>query len=71
MKEVIVTKVVIDTNENGTFKSGVMQYQLKIDGVLDRKKFYTMGIGAWLDTDIVNELLAVGKEHIEAGENIT
>jgi hypothetical protein len=69
-KQVVAKKVVIDLHDDGTYKTGVIQYQLRIDGALNASKFYTMGIDQWIDTDIVNGLLQVAKNNIELGENI-
>jgi hypothetical protein len=70
-KVVVPKKVVIETNEDGTYKTGVIQYQLRIDGVLNASKFYTMGADTWLDDETINPLLEFAKSKIEEGENIT
>jgi hypothetical protein len=71
MKIVVPRKVVIETNEDGTYKTGVIQYQLRIDGVLSASKFYTMGIDNWTTDEAINPLLTFAKSKIEEGENLT
>lgn len=69
-KLVIPKKVVIEINDDGTYKKGIIQYQIRVNGVLDASKFYTMGVDTWLNDDLINAILAVAKNKIEEGETI-
>lgn len=43
MKSIVCKKLIIELNDDGTFKSGLLQYQIQEDGILGNKK-YTIGI---------------------------
>jgi hypothetical protein len=43
VKEIISKKIIIDLNNDGTFKKGLLQYQIKNDGVVNNK-YYTISI---------------------------
>ena len=69
-KLVIPKKVVIEMNDDGTYRKGIIQYQMRVNGVLDASKFYTMGVDTWLSDDLINAILSVAKNKIEEGETI-
>lgn len=70
IKKVVPKKVVIEISAEGTYKTGVIQYQIEVDGVLDAAKFYTMGIDTWMGNEVVDILLSVAKSKVEEGEKI-
>jgi hypothetical protein len=57
MKEIIPVKLIIDLNVDGTFKDGIIQYQIKNDGAMDSRKFYTVGIKNGMDVNKFIDIL--------------
>ena len=49
-KAIIPKKLIIEINDDGTFKSGILQYRISIDGVTDETKYYSVGIDDGMDT---------------------
>jgi len=43
-KIIIPHKLIINLNKDGTFRDGILQYQIQEDGVIDNGRFYTIGI---------------------------
>lgn len=44
MKKIVPMKIIIEFNADGSFKDGVYQYQIEVDGARDPRKFFTIGI---------------------------
>jgi hypothetical protein len=68
-KKIVPHKLIVSLNEDGTFKSGILQYRIRVDGVLDNK-YLTMSIADITKTVDVGAVLSASKTHIEKGENI-
>ncbi len=70
MKEIIPAKLIIDINEDGTFKNGLLQYQIGEDGIINRRKFYTMTVNAGIVVEEINKIITDTKTHTKKGEKI-
>ncbi|MGD0336718.1 MAG: hypothetical protein ABSB18_06425 [Candidatus Omnitrophota bacterium] len=69
MKQIIPHKLIISLNQDGTFKSGILQYKLKIDEIEERQ-FRTLGITQGINQEEINKVLEDAKSHAEQGEGI-
>jgi hypothetical protein len=71
MKAIIPVKLIIDLNTDGTFKDGVLQYQIDEDGSMDKRRFYTVGIkngmdiNKFIDILIDTQTIALNTEKID------
>lgn len=70
MKEIIPHKIIINLDEDGSFRDGIMQYRIK-HGNATENKFYTMGIKNGISLAAINTQIVKAKEHVEKGEGIT
>lgn len=73
-KTVSPRKVIIELNEDGTFKRGVITYMISVDGVWD-SKMRTIGIAEGVAKTqaakgILNGVLGNAVQHILKGEKI-
>lgn len=68
-KELIPVKLIseIKNNEAGGV---ILQYQLKVDGVLDPRKFYTVKVNNGIDLLELNSVIADAKSLAEQSEGI-
>jgi len=69
MKEIVPHRLIIDLNQEGGFKSGILQYRIRNDGVMVNK-FFTMGIAGGINLPAMNTMLLKTKGHVEIGEKI-
>ncbi len=67
MNEIVPKKLIINLNQDGTFRDGILQYQIRRDGVMPNK-FYTMGINSGISLPVMNTMLTGVKERVEIGE---
>lgn len=70
VKEILPNKLIISFNSDGSFRDGILQYKLKIDGAIDERKFYTIAITKGIDLKEINSILEDSKLHAEKGEKI-
>jgi hypothetical protein len=68
-KEIVPNKLIVNFNKEGTFENGVLQYQIKVDGVTD-SKYYTIGIKDGIKIPDIDKILSDSKAHAEKGEKI-
>lgn len=64
MKEIVPAKVICNLNADGTLNNGVIQYQIKTDGVCDRR-FKTIGIQDAMTEETVTATNAVIQKAID------
>jgi hypothetical protein len=69
MKEMIPQKLIATLNEDGTLKNAVLQYKLKIDGVL-QSKFYTIAVSDGIKAVNINTVFTDAISHAKKGEKI-
>lgn len=70
MKEIIPLKLIIDLNEDGTFKDGILQYQLREDGSIEKRRYYTVGIKNGIKIPDIQSILDDSKIHAQKAEKI-
>jgi len=70
-KEIIPYKFIANLNEDGTFKNGVLQYRIRVDGSMDPRKFFTIAIGGGIKIPDFNKVLSDSMTHAEKGEKMT
>ena len=68
-KEVIMHKIIIDYNTDGTFLKGVAQYQIKIDGAMNNI-FNTTSIDGAGPVASLNAILAQIKNKVKQVEGV-
>ena len=69
-KEIIPLKLIVDLNEDGTVKDGILQYQLRELGVTSKRNFYTIGIKSGIQIPDLEKIISDSKTHAEKGEKI-
>lgn len=69
MKDIIPQKIVIEMNEDGTFKNGVMLYKRRIDGQIDGKT-YSLAIKNGITENDVKKILDQAKSHVNLAEGV-
>ena len=70
MKEIIPLKLVIEMNNDGTFKEGVLLYRLKTDGSTDMRTTYTIDISGGIKKVDIDKILSDVKIRANLSENI-
>ena len=70
MKTIIPIKLIIDLNTDGTFKDGVLQYQIDEDGAIDRRRFYTVGIKDAISIPDIDVMIGDTTIHAQLAEKI-
>lgn len=68
-KEIIPYKLIITLDDDGEIARGVLQYRMKVDGIL-QPKFYSMAVKDGISSDIIKTALSESKAHVEKGEKI-
>jgi hypothetical protein len=69
-KEIIPIKLIIDLNADGTFRDGVLQYQIQDEGAIDKRRFYTVGIKDGIKIPDLQTIIGDSKIHAEKAESI-
>jgi hypothetical protein len=69
-KEIIPIKLIIDLNTDGTFRDGVLQYQIQDEGAIDKRRFYTIGIKDGIKIPDLQTIIGDSKIHAEKAESI-
>ncbi len=67
-KTIIPIKLIVETNQDGAYNTGVLQYQINEDGSIGKPK--TIGINNGITLDTINGILAEAKRVAEQGEGI-
>ena len=70
MKKIVPRKLVITLNEDGTFKDGILMYQIDENGSIDKRKFYTMGIKEGIRIPDIEKITVDSIVHTGKGEAI-
>jgi len=70
VKKIIPIKMIIDLNPNGTFRDGVLQYQIDEEGAIDKRRFYTVGIKDGIKIPDLQTIIGDTKIHAEKAESI-
>jgi len=70
MKEIIPLKLIIDLNEDGSFRDGILQYQIKDNGSMEKRRFYTIGIKNGIKIPDIQSILDDSKIHAAKAEKI-
>lgn len=70
-KEIMPLKLIIKLNKDGTFKDGVLVYQIKNDTSVSKRDFYTVGIKNGIQISDLEKIIIDCKTHTEIAENIT
>jgi hypothetical protein len=68
-REIVPHKLIINLDNNGDFKTGLLQYRIRSGGALNNK-FFTMTIDNGIQIAAINGVLAQAKRHAEKGEGI-
>jgi len=69
-KEIISNKIIINLDDNGTFKDAILHYRLRIDGSLDPKKFYTIKVNAGINIEDIQKIINDSIAQAKKGEGI-
>jgi hypothetical protein len=70
-KEIIPLRLIIELNEDGTFKDGILQYQLREIGVVSKRNFYTVGVKEGIKIPDLEKIVLDSVIHAEKAEQIT
>lgn len=70
MKSIIPIKLIIDLNEDGTFKDGILQYQMSVDGAIEKRRYYTVGIKDGIKIPDLETIIGDSKIHAEKAEKV-
>jgi len=70
MKKIIPIKLIANLNADGTFRDGVLQYQIDNDGEVEKQRFYTVGIKAGIQISDMEKIISDSKAHAEKAEKI-
>jgi len=65
-KIIIPIKLIVDTNQDGTYNTGVLQYKVNDNGSISKPK--TIGINSGITLENINSILAEAKIVAEQGE---
>jgi len=68
MREVIPSKVIISSTEAGVLQTCILQYKLKIDGVM-QNKFYTINVMAGLSAQDLQKIITDSISQATSSEN--
>ncbi len=68
-KEIVPHKLIIDLNQDGSFRDGVLQYRIRVDGAT-QEKYFTMGLKNGVNGLNLQTLIDEAKSHTEKGEKI-
>lgn len=68
--KIVPNKLIVEVNEDGTFSHALMQYRLKVDGLL-YPKYYSISVDNGLDVDKLNVILKKAKKAVATVENVT
>jgi hypothetical protein len=70
-KEIIPLKLIIELNEDGTFKDGILQYQLRETGAVSKRNFYTIGVKEGIKIPDLEKIVSDSIAHTAVAEKIT
>jgi hypothetical protein len=70
IKEIIPNKMIFSLNDDGSFKSAMLHYRLRVDGSLDPKKFYTIKIDVSIDIEGIQQIINDSIVQVKKSEGI-
>lgn len=65
-KTIIPIKLIVETNQDGTYNTGVFQYKVNDNGSISKPK--TIGVNNGITLENINSILAEAKIVAEQGE---
>jgi len=69
-KVIVPLKLVIEMEDDGTFKNGVLLYRRKIDGATDMRKTYSIAIKNGIQLTDMAKILGQAKAHADLAEGV-
>lgn len=70
-KELIPHKMVVTYDDKGAYKNSTMLYRVRVDGLMDERKFYTLDVTKQIDAASIAKVLTDSKLHAESAEKIS